>query len=463
MRLFVQVGIASLCAVLVAGSSGASAVSATEPGARSGSTGQSRVAQRLVPGEVVMLGDLHPGGGSSMPPSNFGSFWSAAGRVFFGADDGVHGKEPWVTDGSPGGTVLVGDVRPGPPGSNPAYFTPSANGVVFMTDDDRDVGQIRVTTARGTGGDVGATTLLAQGDDVVSIHAASLGGLALLATSDFDQNPQLWRSDGTIAGTVPLKQHLTLPDYISPIGDIALFVDAQNPLWRTDGTVEGTWIIRKWRDGPNGSTVLLRLTTVGKRVFFIVSSVYGIGAELWVSDGTKRGTQLVRDIRRGPRDSEVGRLTPDGRRLVFIADDGVHGPEVWRTDGRPHGTVRLTDLPRGNIGKLAPCGSALYFSASRGDGAELYVRQHGRVRRVAHVAEAPRGLTCLGDSLVFTADDGVHGRELYTLVSPRSHPILHDLSPTGSSNPSRLFVADGSLYFVANDGVHGTEPWRLAG
>ena len=59
---------------------------------------------------------------------------------------------------------------------------------------------------------------------------------------------------------------------------------------------------------------------------------------------------------------------------------------------------------------------------------------------------------------------GAHGRELYRLVSPRSRPILHDLSPSGSSSPTRLFVADdGSLYFVANDGVHGDEPWRLAG
>jgi ELWxxDGT repeat protein len=463
MRLFVQVGIAGLCAVLVAGSTAAFATSATEPGARSGSTAQSSVAQRLGPGELVMLGDFHPGAGPSMPPSNFGAFWSADDRVFFGADDGVHGREPFVTDGTPGGTVLIGDVRPGPAGSNPAYFTPSANGVVFMTDDDREVGQIRVTTARGTGGDVGTTTLLAQGDDVVSLHAASLRGLALLATSDFDQNPQLWRSDGTLAGTVPLKQHLTLPDYISPIGDIALFVDAQNPLWRTDGTVEGTRIIRRWPDGPNGSTVLLRLTPVGRQVFFVVSSVTGIGAELWVSDGTKRGTRLVRDIRRGPQDSEVSRLTQDGRRLVFIADDGVHGPEVWRTDGTQRGTVRVTDLPGLYVGKLAPCGSALYFSATSGHGTEVYVRQHGRVRRVAHVPDEPRGLTCLGDSLAFTADDGVHGRELYTLASPRSRPVLHDLSPTGGSNPNRLLVVDGSLYFVANDGVHGDEPWRLAG
>ena len=83
-----------------------------------------------------------------------------------------------------GGTVLVGDV----PARSRAGLKPGVLHAVgqrrdVMTDDDRDVGQIRVTTARGTGGDVGATTLLAQGDDVVSIHAASLGGLALLATS----------------------------------------------------------------------------------------------------------------------------------------------------------------------------------------------------------------------------------------------------------------------------------------
>ncbi len=419
--------------------------------------------QRLLPGEPVLLGDLQPGAGSSMPPTNFGSFWSAGGRVFFGAEDGVHGREPFVSDGTPAGTVLVGDLRPGPLGSNPAYFTDSAHGVVFMTDDDREVGQIRVTTARGTGGDVGTTTLLAQGEDVVSLSSGSVGGVALLATSDFDQNPQLWRSDGTVAGTTPLKQHLTLPDNISPIGGTALFTDAQNPLWRTDGSVEGTRILRTWRDGPTGSTVLLRVTTVGPRVFFIVSSVYGIGAELWVSDGTRRGTRLVRDVRRGPRDSEVSRLTPDGRRLVFIADDGVHGPEIWRTDGSPRGTVRLTDLPRGNIGKLAPCGSALYFTTSRGEGPELYVRKHGRVRRVAGAPDGPRGLTCLGQTLVFTADDGVHGRELYTLTSPRSLPVLHDLSASGSSNPSRLTVLDGSLWFVADDGLHGAEPWRLPG
>lgn len=443
MRRSLLVGTAGLVAALVVGTPG---LAAAEP-------------------EPVLLGDLHPGGGSSMPPSNFGYFWSAGDRTFFGADDGVHGQEPFVSDGTPAGTVLIGDVRPGPAGSNPTYFTPSTHGTVFMTDDDREVGQIRVTTARGTGGDAGTTTLLAQGDDVVSVHGGSVGGLAVLTTSNFDSNAILWRSDGTVAGTFPIKQHLTLPDYVSPIGDVALFTDAQNPLMRTDGTAAGTRVVKKWRDGPNGSTVLLRVTTAGERVYFIVSAVNGIGSELWVSDGTKKGTRLVKDIRRGPRDSEVSRLTPAGRKLLFIADDGVRGNEIWQTNGTPGGTRRLTDTSARNIGKLAPCGRTLYFTATGrpGTGAQLFARSRGTVRRVADVPKSPKGLTCLGDTLVFSADDGSHGRELYTLSSPGAAPVLHDLAPYGSSRPSRFTLSNGALYFTANDGVHGLEPWVLAG
>jgi ELWxxDGT repeat protein len=34
------------------------------------------------------------------------------GRALFTADDGVHGEELWVTDGTPGGTLLVEDLNP---------------------------------------------------------------------------------------------------------------------------------------------------------------------------------------------------------------------------------------------------------------------------------------------------------------------------------------------------------------
>jgi ELWxxDGT repeat protein len=433
--------------------------------------GASSDAVRAAVGTVEMLGDLAPGAASSMPEFPDAEFSSANGRVFFAGDDGVHGLEPWVTDGTPLGTTLVGDLQPGAADSDPAYFTSARHGVVFMTDTRLAsghtplTGAIWSTTATGTGHDTGTTTQLAQGADVVSLDAAPLGDIAVLSTSDFDRNPQVWRSDGTVAGTFPLKQHLTLPDELSPIGGLALFVDGQNPLWRTDGTPEGTRKVITLGGSFGSSTFLLELTPVGRRVFFRVFGISSVGTELWVSDGTRRGTRVVRDIRPGPASSAPRKLTAHGDDLLFLANDGVHDLQVWRTDRDGRRTVRLTDISAQKIGRPVQCGSTVYFAAKDRLGSELWARSGHRVRRVVDLlrgrgSSSPHNLTCLGDTLAFTAIDADHGRELWTLAGPRMRPVLHDLSP-GSSHPTTLAALGGDLYFVANDGVHGREPWVL--
>lgn len=424
---------------------------------------------RAAAGTAEMLGDLAPGPSSSMTTFPHPEFRSANGRVFFAGDDGVHGLEPWVTDGTPQGTALVGDLQPGAADSDPAYFTSARHGVVFMTDTRLASGHAPVTgaiwstTATGTGGATGTTTRLAEGADVVSLDAAPLGDLALLTTSDFDNNPQVWRSDGTLAGTFPLKRHLTLPDELSPIGRLALFVDGQNPLWRTDGTPAGTRKVRTL--GSGSSTFLLQLTPVGRRVFFKVNTLASVGTELWVSDGSRRGTRLVRDIRPGPAGSDPRSLSAHGDALLYLANDGVHGVQVWRTDRNGRRTVRLTDVDAQRVSRPVQCGSTVYFTVRDHRGSELWARSGHRVRRVVDLlpgpgSSAPHNLTCLGATLAFTATDGSHGRELWTLAGPRLRPVLHDLS-AGSSYPTALAALDGDLYFVANDGVHGREPWVL--
>lgn len=93
---------------------------------------------------------------------------------------------------------------------------------------------------------------------------------------------------------------------------------------------------------------------VGNRVFFTASTDC-TGMELWVSDGTPAGTLLVRDIRpvarlvRDIRPFEASSsplaLTAFGEGVLFMADDGAHDVELWRSDGTPAGTTRVRDSP----------------------------------------------------------------------------------------------------------------------
>jgi ELWxxDGT repeat protein len=69
--------------------------------------------------------------------SNANGFASLGhGLAVFDANDGTDGYELWVTNGTAAGTSLVKDIYPGALGSEPRYFTPLGNGeAVFSAND----------------------------------------------------------------------------------------------------------------------------------------------------------------------------------------------------------------------------------------------------------------------------------------------------------------------------------------
>ena len=166
-----------------------------------------------------------------------------------------------------------------------------------------------------------------------------------------------------------------------------------------------------------------KVAMLGTRMVFMGADARGF--EPWISDGTGDGTAVLRDIHpdggSNPRD-----FTAAASGVYFVATDPAGGEELWHTDGTAAGTGRVVDLRPG------------------GDGS------------------SPKDLQVLGERLVFTADNGVTGREL-CLLTGGELALVDVREGARSSRPGALVGAAGRVFFVADDGEHGAELWSTDG
>ena len=115
-----------------------------------------------------------------------------------------------------------------------------------------------------------------------------------------------------------------------------------NELWKSDGTAAGTVLVKDINPGSS-SSYPGNLTNVNGTLFFAAND--GTGHELWKSDGTAAGTVLVKDITRLPAASGLPR-PPDERErdAVLQRQRRAHGDELWKSDGTAAGTVLVKDI-----------------------------------------------------------------------------------------------------------------------
>ncbi len=97
-------------------------------------------------------------------------------------------------------------------------------------------------------------------------------------------------------------------------------------LWKTDGTAAGTVLVKDIH--PTDSSVPQSLEALGALLFFSADDG-AAGRELWRSDGSGSGTVRVADLGAGPAGSAPDLLRAAGGALYFTADDGLAGRELW--------------------------------------------------------------------------------------------------------------------------------------
>lgn len=163
------------------------------------------------------------------------------------------------------------------------------------------------------------------------------------------------------------------------------------------------------------------------------------GDELWKTDGTAEGTVMVKDIFPGTSGCELDLLTNVNGVLFFKANDDVHGTELWKSDGTANGTVMVKDI-------------------YAGDGSSM-----------------PTSFYSYSGLLYFNADDGVNGRELWKSDgTPEGTVMVKDIFPgiatTGfeagspyAGNPQGFVGISGTIYFTASNAYYKSQLWKTDG
>jgi len=414
---------------------------------------------------AFLVKDIWAGSHSSAPDQMI----SVNNIVFFRAYYEQTGTgKLWKSDGTALGTAMLKNI------TSPMRFAKFGNLVVF------DGG----LPYRSDGTEAG-TFVLANTGGVQSFTEA--GGI-LFFTGNSLWGYEVWRSDGTTANTYMVRdinpgKADAFPRYLTNVNGILFFTAYDGvhggELWKSDGTEAGTVPVKDIVPGTYGSMNTSPYGTYAEfqGQFFFSASDGVHGQELWKSDGTASGTVLVKDINPGPTGGfvpETGRFKKAGGKLFFTASDGVHGMELWVSDGTEQGTHIVKDINPGSSGAdvfaLVSLRDFLCFTAYSPDyGYELW-RTNGTEEGTYLVKDicpgpgssAPGGI-CAQGRLYFAASDGVYGYELWTSDgTPEGTFRLTDIVPgPGGSYPDYFAATDDLLFFAADDGVHGEELWVI--
>ncbi|MGJ8744533.1 T9SS type A sorting domain-containing protein [Polaribacter sp.] len=384
-----------------------------------------------------------------------------------------HGREPYITDGTPAGTMLLKNITQDDDDTPNTNFYQVNNFSIFSLDkkhlwssDGTENGTIKIKEFTGASyktidfitpfnnkiyfgfdKELWETDGTESGTKLVFNNINSDGIIVGIAKRDTDLLILTQKGIHLFDGNSNTTTRLNTPNLAlikggnqflntgSKVFFNAEEVGKDDRLWSTDGTENGTIPLNKfWPD----NVVPLTFKTINDKLIFSSGSYSGANniGELWVSDGTDVGTKLLKDINKTSNLSAYPRFhTLLNGKIYFVADDDMNGRELWRSDGTTTSLVK-----------------DIFPGIASGNPHDFYV---------------------LNDKIIFKAYSENEGLELWiTDGTANGTQLLKDINPTGDGfqNDGRSYVRLGNfieykneLYFFADNGTNGMEIWKTDG
>ncbi len=412
----------------------------------------------------------------------------ASERLFFVADDGIHGEELWRSDGTAVGTQLVKDIRPGKNNSGVSFIETVGNTVYFGASDGEH--GYELWKSQGTA----ASTQM-----VVDLNEGSGSGIStgngrhvyfndvLYFSGSSDKGTELYCSDGTAEGTTLVKDinpNVTgsgipfsgSPTRMTPAKDIIYFVandgEHGNELWRTDGTAAGTVLVKDISEGAN-STNFYQMKTFDNNILIFVADNEVNGRQLWISLGTAQTTYMLTNYTEGEGNSGIEILewaqpgNPDSF-LYFTVKESIRR-RLWKTNGNQGTTPQLVEgfgSTGSNVRGHTLYQDTLYFV----EGSSLWKAKGGTEEQVTeNISVDGNNFAIYNDELYFIANQSDGNGLWKTDGTTEGTSLVREITSASFRDIDNLFVtsfasgSDRHLYFIADTDEFGRELWTSDG
>ncbi len=365
-------------------------------------------------GTLGFVGDINPNAANANPKGLF----EVNGTIYFSANDGNCGTELWRYDRT-NAPELVDDIRPGSASSDPQWFVLYNGKLIFTALNSQGIRTLWYYDFVNDPAEFGVHDMVMPDSDP---SFTKYNNYIYFAAEDSQRGRELWMYDGYndphIVGDLNPGLDGSRPNHMVVFNNKLYFAAEHETkgkeLWMYDGGI-AHMIHDIWPGYYNADPRFLFLYK--NKIFF--TCTYNYDTELWQFNGQSSPTRVMNI--NSSVSSDPQEYTPFRNEIYFTANDGVHGRELWRFDGVDDPEL-VMDIREGSAGTvplhLEVCNDILFFSGRGNDD--------------------DRELWCF---------DGIEAKK------------SHDINLYDDSDPSDLLTVNSKLYFSADDGIHGRELW----